>query len=1012
LNVDDERTSASSQRLLLPPTLGWLASAGLIVLVGCPLAVAFTSTRVGGRFPLLLFLLVVVGAAVTGRLLGGMIAAFISGLALTWFVLPPIHSFALGSSEVVALMLFVLSALGVSLVVASRERAAAVAAGEWQRSEDALARLQLALDAGELGSWSWVPATGEVHWDEALERIYGLEPGGFDGTLEGYAALLHAEDRDGVLEAVRHAISSASAFHLEHRVRRPDGEVVWVEGWGAPRLGEGGEVRLVMGLARDVSAERRRRDRLRALAISKDAAAARLRRLQRITQALADAMTVHDVARTTLSAMAAAVEAPAGWVAIIDHERGFAPLAWLGHEQISIEPLTSTDPSDDPVLSSVLATGEPVFDAPLEVPPGSVDAPAGLATPALAALPIVVEGAVRAVVHLRASEPKILDEDERALLVTVAGLAGQALARAALHEEAVRGREAAERLRRMAEELSAAVPPEDVGAAVVSAGRQLIRADTGLVYRLERDTLHLLAAEGYAPGRLDAWTEMELGTSAPVPDSIREGVPVVLEDRGAIEERYPFMREAAEVADAAVIAMPLAVAGEELGGLFFAFHRPHRFSQGERDLVRAVADQASQALARAGVYEAERLSRERARRLGRIADAGLSSLDADELFAALLPRARDALDADWARLLLTEPDGAIVARAADGVPSSGWFDTRYEPGEGFVGAVAQGARPLMLEEVGGSDFAKPSLYEGLVSVVRVPVVRKDRSLGVLELGWTRRRALRDDDRTLLELVASRVASSVERAELYRERDHLATVLARSVAPSVDRDVPGWDIAALYRPGARTDEIGGDLYAMHTAEDGARFLVVADVCGSGPEAAATMSRTRHLLQALTVEGGSPSSILRRLNRLLLAEPRADQAPFVTACLVRMEQRGEPTAVTIALGGHPLPLRVRADGAVDQVGRPGTLLGMLPEVSVFEVEVDLAERDALVLYTDGLVERSGGVDRLEDGSLEAVLRSVADTPAASVVEALRSELMEPDHVLDDVAVVVLRRTSGGT
>src|SRR5437879_2624746 len=86
-----------------------------------------------------------------------------------------------------------------------------------QRAADLSQHLQLALDAGDLGTWRWDMATGVVTWDERLERVFGLEPGSFDGSFDTYLSLLHPEDRDEVVEVVRRAVDSQSSYLAEPR---------------------------------------------------------------------------------------------------------------------------------------------------------------------------------------------------------------------------------------------------------------------------------------------------------------------------------------------------------------------------------------------------------------------------------------------------------------------------------------------------------------------------------------------------------------------------------------------------------------------------------------------------------------------------------------------------------------------------------------------------------------------------------------------------------------------------
>ena len=95
-----------------------------------------------------------------------------------------------------------------------------------QRARDLTEHFGLALEAGGLGTWRWDMASGVTRWDERLEALFGLPPGGFDGRFETYVSLLHPDDRDKVLATVRDAVSSDSNYRVEHRVVWSDGSVV------------------------------------------------------------------------------------------------------------------------------------------------------------------------------------------------------------------------------------------------------------------------------------------------------------------------------------------------------------------------------------------------------------------------------------------------------------------------------------------------------------------------------------------------------------------------------------------------------------------------------------------------------------------------------------------------------------------------------------------------------------------------------------------------------------------
>ena len=112
--------------------------------------------------------------------------------------------------------------------------------------------------------------TGETVWDERLEALFGLPPGGFDGTFDTYVSLLHPDDRERVLAHGARAVESKSTYRVEHRVVWPDGSVHWIAGVGGVTLDESGEVTGTVGCSMDITermVQEHERQRLAELAV-------------------------------------------------------------------------------------------------------------------------------------------------------------------------------------------------------------------------------------------------------------------------------------------------------------------------------------------------------------------------------------------------------------------------------------------------------------------------------------------------------------------------------------------------------------------------------------------------------------------------------------------------------------------------------------------------------------------------------------------------------------------------
>ncbi len=137
-----------------------------------------------------------------------------------------------------------------------------------------------ALAAARVGTWTWDIATDEIVWSREVERLFGLSPGTFDGTYASYQRFQHPDDLARVERAITHAIQSGSAYDIEHRVRRIDGSVRWVQGRGRAAYDDDGKAIRMAGTVVDITDKKR---------ISEHAA-----RMQFTIERASDAVFWHD----------------------------------------------------------------------------------------------------------------------------------------------------------------------------------------------------------------------------------------------------------------------------------------------------------------------------------------------------------------------------------------------------------------------------------------------------------------------------------------------------------------------------------------------------------------------------------------------------------------------------------------------------------------------------------------------------------------------------------------------
>ncbi len=390
-----------------------------------------------------------------------------------------------------------------------------------------------------------------------------------------------------------------------------------------------------------------------------------------------------------------------------------------------------------------------------------------------------------------------------------------------------------------------------------------------------------------------------------------------------------------------------------------------------------------------------------------VTDVALSGLGFDELATQLLRKLRSALETDSATLLLVDRSGqALVERATVGVETDG-PEMTIPIGAGIAGRIASTVAPLVAIDVSLYKSERPWLTRMMRSLMGVPLVYRGRVTGVIHVATREERAFTADDVELIELAASRIASALERASLYDSRSAMSAALQKSLVPGSLPSIAGLDIAALYRPYSPDDEIGGDFYGVFPHGEDSWGVVVGDVSGKGAEAAAIMGLAAHSIGALARYESRPSAVLGTLNELLLRAESVASERFCTACEMRLSMGPERLRITVCSAGHPLPFVVRRDGRVEQVGSPGTLLGAFDDPVLHDVTIDLERGEAIVAYTDGLVEQRGvGID-VGERNLADLLAGCARLPADEIVRGIETRMVEGVVLDDDVALVVITK-----
>lgn len=259
----------------------------------------------------------------------------------------------------------------------------------------------------------------------------------------------------------------------------------------------------------------------------------------------------------------------------------------------------------------------------------------------------------------------------------------------------------------------------------------------------------------------------------------------------------------------------------------------------------------------------------------------------------------------------------------------------------------------------------------------------------------------------MELRLAALAAVAAERDQRRTWEGVAATLRTSLLPDRLPEIPGVELAAVYLPADPTS-VGGDFYDVFPAPDGSWFLLMGDVCGKGPGAAAMIAAARHTIRTEALHDTDPARILHQTSNALYSQLEdSGPARWCTAALARMTPTNDGVVLHTSCAGHPLPRVLRADGTVENAAEPGTVVGLVPDGERSTVTTRLTSGDAVVMYTDGITEARKGSALLGEEMLDAALARSAGLDPAGLIDAAMGLLGGADVIQrDDAAMLVAR------
>jgi phosphoserine phosphatase RsbU/P len=539
-------------------------------------------------------------------------------------------------------------------------------------------------------------------------------------------------------------------------------------------------------------------------------------------------------------------------------------------------------------------------------------------------------------------------------------------------------------------EVTSVLDLEELLAKIPQLIAKLTRFSAFSVYLLDerRQELRIAYSVGY-PEDVAATLRLRLGQGV-VGAAVEEGRPILVND---IRQEPRFVGPLRNMISQ--LAVPMRRKGRVIGALNLLDEAEGAFTPQDEKLLRQFAAHVAVAIENARLFESERHYVETLETLAEIGREMASILDLDELLRRIALLTKRLIAYRTLGILLVNEATQELEMKLGVSYGKGNEKKRIKLGQGLVGWTALHKEPVLVADV-SQDPRYINLVEDVRSELVIPMLVKDRCIGVFDLESPELDAFTKEHKELMILLASQAAVAIDNARLYEEVRHneeriekelrFAQRVQMALLPTeLPRSLDGVDVAGRFEP-AR--ELGGDLHDFLLPENNVLVVAVGDVSGKGAPAAlygafaAELVRSRTMRRRFTPDRFSVSGVLQAMNTIL--HERQLEEYYCTLCYAYFDL--ERRTATISNSGLPYPIRCTGDDC-GQIELPGVPLGSFPGVTYDEVSLTIQQGDVFVFCSDGIFETTDekgeefGATRL----CEVVKQHRADS-ARGIVDAI--------------------------
>jgi len=464
------------------------------------------------------------------------------------------------------------------------------------------------------------------------------------------------------------------------------------------------------------------------------------------------------------------------------------------------------------------------------------------------------------------------------------------------------------------------------------------------------------------------------------------------------------------------LAVPLIIKNRVIGVIDIESLQPDHFTEEHKQLLTLIASRVAVGIENARLYTRTTRQARTLLLLNEIARELTSILNLDQLLKRIAELLSRLIDYQMFSILLLDASGEKLQHR---------FSLRFQEniqlkhdvplGKGIVGHAAQHKHAVLVPDV-SKDARYVLSNPETRSELAVPLIYKDKVIGVLDLEHTRRGFFTDDHKRTVTTLAAQVAIAIENARLYEqierqekrlERDlELARELQFRLLPQSLPKLPHLELAAKFAP-ARA--IGGDLYDFVSYSLSRTALVIGDVSGKGAPAAIYAALVSGILRSHAPIEPVPAEMLRAVN-FSLGERRID-GQFVS--LIYAVWDDEQQTLQVANSGLPRPLYWH-DDKIEVIEATGLPLGLFDDADYDEFTFNAKPGDKFVFFSDGILDaRNEAGDLFGRSRVEQIVANSDGVSAEGLVNSLFDAVAEHAagvETFDDQTVVVIKVKDG--